>query len=136
MSANKTNRPTGPRLPLIEPYKDERGSIQSLVSMEEPAMGSAVWITSKKGSIRGNHYHKKDWHYCYVVSGSIEYHHRPVNSPQTPERLLIKAGEMFYTPPMIEHAMLFPEETVFLTLGGGARTPEAYEEDLVRVRLI
>ena len=93
-------------------------------------------IESKKGSIRANHYHLKDWHYCYVISGCIEYYERKVGDNSKPIKNKIKAGEMFYTPPMVEHAMLFPEDTVFLTLAGGTRTEKDYESDLVRVKLI
>ena len=97
------------------------------------AMKSAVWITSKKGSVRANHYHKSDWHFCYVVSGSIEYYHRPHGSGQEPEMVLVNKGELFFTPPMVDHAMVFPEDTVFLTLGRNSRRQEVYEADVERI---
>lgn len=125
-----------PIVPLKQPFRDERGVIQSLVSLSKPEIQSAVLIESKKGSVRANHYHKTDWHYCYVISGSIEYYSRPVGSNQDPKKTLIKTGQVFYTPAMIEHAMVFPEDTVFLTLGGDTRLPEDYEADLVRVKLV
>ena len=125
-----------PILPLKKPYSDDRGIIQTLVSLNESQMRSAVLIESKKGSLRANHYHKVDWHYCYIISGSIEYYYRPTNSDKEPIRILINAGQVFYTPPMVEHAMVFPEDTIFLTLGGGTRLHEDYENDLVRVNLV
>ena len=125
-----------PILPLKKPYSDDRGIIQTLVSLNESQMRSAVLIESKKGSLRANHYHKVDWHYCYIISGSIEYYYRPTNSDKEPIRILINAGQVFYTPPMVEHAMVFPEDTIFLTLGGGTRIHEDYENDLVRVNLV
>lgn len=125
-----------PILPLDAAISDERGGIQPLLSFPEAKIGSAVMITSKKGSVRANHYHKKDWHYCYVVSGAIDYFERPVGNSEEPECTRIKAGQVFYTPPMVEHAMVFVEDTVFLTLGGGTRTSEDYEEDLIRVNLV
>ena len=125
-----------PILPLKKPYTDDRGIIQNLVSLNESQMRSAVLIESKKGSLRANHYHKVDWHYCYIISGSIEYYYRPTNSDKEPIKILINAGQVFYTPPMVEHAMVFPEDTIFLTLGGGTRIHEDYENDLVRVNLV
>ena len=125
-----------PILPLKKPYRDDRGIIQNLVSLNESQMRSAVLIESKKGSLRANHYHKVDWHYCYIISGSIEYYYRPTNSDKEPIKILINAGQVFYTPPMVEHAMVFPEDTIFLTLGGGTRIHEDYENDLVRVNLV
>ena len=125
-----------PILPLKKPYIDNRGTIQNLVSLNETQIHSAVLIESKKGSIRANHYHKVDWHYCYIISGSIEYYYRPTNSDKEPIKILINTGQVFYTPPMVEHAMVFPEDTIFLTLGGGTRIHEDYENDLVRVNLV
>ena len=125
-----------PILPLEKPYIDNRGIIQNLISLNKSRMRSAVLIESKKGSIRANHYHKVDWHYCYIISGSIEYYYRPTNSDKEPIKILIIAGQVFYTPPMVEHAMVFPEDTIFLTLGGGTRLHEDYENDLVRVNLV
>jgi hypothetical protein len=37
---------------------------------------------------------------------------------------------------MVEHAMVFPEDTTFLTLSYNKRDQKAYEEDLVRVELV
>jgi len=125
-----------PILKLKKPFRDDRGIIQNLVSLNKSQIRSAVLIESKKGSLRANHYHKVDWHYCYIISGSIEYYYRPVNSDQEPMKLLIKTGQVFYTPPMVEHAMVFPEDTIFLTLGGGTRLHEDYEDDLVRVKIV
>ena len=115
---------------LTEKFEDDRGEIVPLVDL---AMKSAVWITSKKGSVRANHYHKSDWHFCYVVSGSIEYYHRPHGSGQEPEMVLVNKGELFFTPPMVDHAMVFPEDTVFLTLGRNSRRQEVYEADVERI---
>ncbi len=122
-----------PLIDMLPPYEDERGAIYPLVDAK---MESAVLITSKKGTIRANHYHKTDWHYCYVLEGSIDYYHRPHGSDEEPECITVKKGEMMYTPPMVDHAMKFPEDTVFLTLGGNPRDQETYEADVVRVDLV
>lgn len=116
-----------------KPFIDERGVIQPIIDVD---MKSAVLITSKKGSIRANHYHKTDWHYCTILEGSIRYYWRNVGDSNKPSNLLIKKNETFYTPPMVEHAMFFEEDTLFLTLGGNSRKQISYEEDLVRVNLI
>ena len=125
--------PSEPLVALERPFVDARGAIQPLLERE---MRSALLISSKAGTVRANHYHKSDWHYCYVVSGSIEYYHRPVGSTAEPEKLVVRAGEMFFSPAMVEHAMVFPEDTVFLTLSRNPRDQEAYEGDLVRTKLI
>ncbi len=120
-------------VPLEKPFVDDRGAIQPLV---DKMMRSAVMIESKKGSLRANHYHKTDWHYCYVISGCIEYYHRPTGSEDEPEMLLVKTGQMMFTPPMIDHGMKFPEDTVFLTLSRNPRDQATYEADVVRVNML
>ena len=115
---------------LTAPFADARGSIQPLV---DAAMESCVLISSRKGAVRANHYHRTDWHYCYVLSGSIEYHHRPQGSKAKPKVEVFRTGDMFFTPPMVEHAMVFPEDSAFLTFGRNSRAQEVYEADVVRV---
>jgi quercetin dioxygenase-like cupin family protein len=112
---------------------DERGAIQPLV---ERVMKSALVISSKEGAVRGNHYHNTDWHYCYVVSGTMYYFHRGTGSLSKPEKVIVKAGSMVFTPPMVDHAMKFPEDTVFLCLSRNERDQTAYEKDVIRVELL
>ena len=118
---------------LEKPFVDSRGKIQPLVDL---MMKSAVLIESKAGSLRANHYHKTDWHYCYVVSGEIEYLHRPTGTDDPPQIIHVKQGEMVFTPPMVDHGMKFPEDTVFLTLSRNPRDQASYEADVVRVEFV
>ena len=61
MSNNKTNEkiilPKEVQIELEKPFVDERGEIQPLVDLP---MKSCVLISSKKNTIRANHYHKTD----------------------------------------------------------------------------
>lgn len=125
--------PTGVVVPLEAPFADARGAIQPLVDAD---MKSCVLITSRKGTVRANHYHQTDWHYCYVLSGAIEYHHRPHGSDAAPEVVRIEAGEMFFTPPLVDHAMVFVEDTVFLAFGRNSRRQEVYEADVKRIDMV
>jgi quercetin dioxygenase-like cupin family protein len=120
-------------VPLDSPFQDMRGDIQNLVLR---SMGSTAVITSKAGSIRANHRHKTDWHYSYVLSGSIKYYYRPADNKEEPKFVWVKAGQMFFTPPMVDHTMVFPEDTVFITMAKNSRTHENHEADLIRVKMI
>ena len=115
---------------LPSPFDDARGSIQPLVDMD---MKSSVLISSNTGSVRANHYHKTDWHYCYVLYGEIIYYHRPHGSKQKPEEVIVKENQMFFTPPMVEHAMVFTKQTKFITWGRNSRVQEVYEADVFRI---
>ena len=112
---------------------DVRGAIVNLV---DAPFGSAAVISSVKGSVRGNHYHKTDYHYCWLQSGALVYYHRPVGDPSPPSQWTIEPGDIFYTPPMYEHAMRFTEDSVFFVFARNNREMENYEADTVRVALI
>ena len=129
----KATWPTEPLVELEKPFVDVRGAIHPLV---DRLMKSAVLIESKAGTLRANHYHKTDWHYCYVISGCIEYYHRPTGSDEEPECVVARAGEMVFTPPMVDHGMVFPEDTVFLTLSRNPRDQATYEADVVRIEML
>ena len=118
---------------LPSSFDDERGSIQPLVDMK---MKSSVLITSNEGAVRANHYHKTDWHYCYVLYGEIIYYYRPHGIKEEPKKVIVKEGELFFTPPMIEHAMVFEKKTKFITWGRNSRVQEVYESDVYRVPAI
>jgi mannose-6-phosphate isomerase-like protein (cupin superfamily) len=70
----------------------------------------------------------------YVVSGSMKYHHGP--QAVASAMLLVRQGEMVFTPPLVEHAVEFPEDTVFINITGKTREQKSYEDDLVRVELL
>jgi len=119
-----------PEVELPSGIHEERGLIQVLIHEHK---GSVVVIDTVPKVQRANHYHKDDYHYAYIVKGSIVYYERPVGSRLIPTKYKFKAGQMFYTGPMIEHSMYFDEPTVFIAMGGKTRTREEYEEDLVRL---
>jgi len=118
---------------LPEPHIDARGSIQPLVDDD---IKSAQLISSRAGSVRANHYHLTDYHYMYVLTGAFDYYYRPTGSAAAPKCVRVRAGEMVFTPPMVEHAVRYLEDTTFVNFSGRKRDQGSYETDLVRVRLI
>ena len=126
--------PAQVRVPLTEPLRDERGEIIKL--LEGVAVDSVLLINSKKGTVRGNHYHQHDSHYRYVIRGKLEYFWRPAGDTTPPQRIVVSAGQMFYSPPMTEHAMRFLEDATFLAFTTRPRDRQSYEEDTVRVKLV
>lgn len=93
--------------------EDERGFIQNLVFTD---MQSAAIISSKKGSVRSEHFHKTGFHYLYVISGEMQYFERPLNGMFPEQDLIVKAGGMVYTGPEIVHKTVFLQDTVLLSL--------------------
>jgi len=125
--------PTGPIVSLPAPFEDARGSIQTLV---DGGVQSVQVITSKAGSVRANHYHRSDSHFMYVVKGTMKYFHRRAGDTGAPTWVLVQEGQMVFTPPLVEHAVEFLEDSVFLNITGKPRDQASYEGDLVRVELL
>jgi hypothetical protein len=123
----------GVRAEMIPPYTDDRGSLQTLINC---TIENVALITSKKGTIRSNHYHKTDWHYMYMVTGSADYYYRPTGSPEPPKKILFKQGDLVYTGAMEDHATVFLEDSVLLAMSGHPRDQATYESDVVRIELV
>lgn len=121
----------------IKPFFiDDRGEMSKLID-GEAKITSVLFITCKKGAIRANHYHKKDTHYSYLVSGKMQYTWKDVNSKNGKKNsIVVYAGEIIYTPSMTAHAMKFLENSVFIALATEPRDQEDYEEDTIKVDLI
>jgi quercetin dioxygenase-like cupin family protein len=118
-------------------FVDERGAITRLLDDERTSIKSILLITAKAGTVRANHYHKTDSHYCYMLSGRMQYFEEPVGIENVSrESVIVESGDMVYTPPMAAHAMRFIEDSVFLAFSTRSREQELYEEDTVRVTLI
>jgi hypothetical protein len=130
---DKGTYPEQVAVPLDQPFVNENGEISNLL-LER--FTSCAVIRSNRGAVRANHYHKTDWHYSYVHTGVVWYYWRPVGSKVPPQHQRFPAGTMFFTPPLVEHAMFFPEETTFFTFAKNIRDQEHHESDVVRVALI
>jgi hypothetical protein len=50
-----------------------------------------------------------------------------------PEPVRYVENQMFYTPPMVEHLLEFPEDTVMVSISRRPRDPVSHESDVVRV---
>jgi len=113
---------------------DERGKIEQI---DAGGAMSILRITSKKGSVRANHYHQQDYHFCYLESGKIRYVEREGGDESAPlKEWMIEPGQVFYTKPMIAHAMEFVEDSVFYPYTPRSGDSKEYENDVIRVELI
>ena len=103
---------------LKDKFADNRGFIQPLCDLN---MKSASLIYTKPGQWRANHYHKKDWHFIYVIKGEFEYYFRKTNSNEKINKKIVSEGELLFTGPMIDHAMLYTKETEILVMSKNPR---------------
>lgn len=115
---------------LKERFGDNRGFIQPLCDLN---MKSASLIYTKADQWRANHYHKTDWHFIYVIKGEFEYYFRKTNSNEDTKKKIVTEGQLLFTGPMIDHAMLYTKETEILVVSKNPRDQKTYEEDTVRI---
>ena len=72
-------------------FTDVRGAITKILD-NGTAIKSILLITSQAGAVRANHYHKKDSHYAYLLSGKMEYTEKPVSGGEM-QTVILKAGD-------------------------------------------
>jgi len=117
-------------LKLNNRISDKRGFIQPLSDFD---MKSASIIYTKKKQWRANHYHKKDWHFIYVIKGVFEYYFRNTGSNEKIKKKIVNEGQLLFTGNMIDHAMFYMVETEILVLSKNPRDQKTYEQDTVRI---
>lgn len=117
-------------------FKDERGYISRIVDTDEYPLRAVLYITSKKGTVRGNHLHKKDAHFVYCLSGRFKYSEKDL-SEKNPRKqsVILKPGDVVLSRPGVAHSMEFLEDTVFLAFTTEKREQEKYEADIQRVKI-
>ncbi len=118
-------------------FVDDRGGIARIVDQDKFSIRAVLRITSKKGSVRSNHYHKNDYHYIYVESGKCEYSEKPVNNPNAKiATVVMDPGDLVLTKPGIIHAVKFLEDTVLYAFTTEKRKQDKYEKDTKRIEII
>lgn len=116
-------------------FTDARGAITNLLD-ESIVIKSILLTSSVSGAVRANHYHKKDAHYVYLLSGLMEWRERMIGDGGDGTAEILRPGDMVFTPPMTEHASRALEDSIFLAFATEPRSHEEYEADTVRVSLI
>lgn len=116
-------------------FTDQRGEIRKILEID-PTIKTALLITSRKGAVRANHFHKHDTHYTFLLSGKFDYLEKGLGMVDQLETAIILPGDLVITPPNKMHAMKFKEDSVMLVFSTEARDQASYEEDTVRVKLV
>lgn len=126
--------PSTPRPALCELPVDDHAKAAGIVNIKHGGIGGTVSILKcQPDTVRARHLHREDSHWCFVLRGMVEYYERAPGSTEKPEPQLFHEGELFFTPPLREHAMYFPIYTELLSLSAKTRTHEEHEADVVRV---
>jgi quercetin dioxygenase-like cupin family protein len=111
-------------------FEDERGKITDI--LENEIIEHVTFISSKKGAVRGDHYHKESLQYTFVLKGSLKLlTQMPREGIQTK---VVKSGDLIFTPSMEKHALIALEDSEVLVLTRGPRGGRNYEKDTYRLR--
>jgi dTDP-4-dehydrorhamnose 3,5-epimerase-like enzyme/2-polyprenyl-3-methyl-5-hydroxy-6-metoxy-1,4-benzoquinol methylase len=110
-----------------DPFIDDRGAILNYYL--ENKVNQVGLIDSKKGTVRGNHYHPEQLQTCILVKGSyISVTKNLKDDNAVIESRLVKEGEISIIKPNIAHTMVFIEDSVFINLVDGEREHQNYGE--------
>ena len=116
-------------------FADERGEITDIFHLID--VNSACLITNTPGAIRANHYHKQTTQFTYILSGSIDYYSKPVDSDEPAQKFEAKGGDFIISAPNEIHALRAgPAGCIFMAFAEGPRGGEEYESDTFRVESI
>lgn len=117
----------------IEPaFVDDRGSIWDLITNEK--IDHAGMLVSKKGSIRGKHYHKEQKQYTLVLNGRIKIVTKDMSKKNSKiEKFELKEMEMVLFPPFYYHSLEAMEDSRCLIFTSKSRAGTGYEDDTYRI---
>ena len=106
-------------------FIDERGKISNH-ELTEP-INLIGLITSKKGTIRANHYHPQQEQKCLFTKGQIIEIFQDILNPNSPKiTQVVNEGQMSIIKPNVAHTMVFTKDTTFLNLVRGERDHDNY----------
>ena len=89
-------------------------------------------INSKKGVLRGDHYHKKSIQYSYILSGKFEVLIADSKTPDKVEKIILNAGELIKINPFVVHTFKALENSDMIDMISQSREGGNYEEDVVK----
>lgn len=113
-------------------FTDDRGTITDIFHLVD--MNSACLITNTPGAVRANHYHKQTTQFTYILSGSLDYYSKPVDSAEPANVITAGAGDFIISEPNEIHAWRTgPEGCTLIAFARGPRGGEDYENDTFRV---
>lgn len=92
---------------------DERGSLIGLINF-------GTWeeiniITSKKGALRGNHFHKYTSEIFIILEGEIEVSVNKIGKKDI-EKYLVKKGDVFLIKPMVNHVFEVKKDSKWINV--------------------
>lgn len=115
-------------------FVDERGFISRILDNEQINVKNILYIKRKKGSRGADHFHKKDKHIIFVLSGKIKYSEKNIKIKFSKiDSVILNPMDMVLSENNIAHSTIFLEDTIFIAISSQERNQKDYEKDTVRV---
>ena len=115
-------------------FEDERGSIWDYLTDED--IHHVGFLKSKKGAVRGKHFHKEQKQYTLVTKGKIRVLGKDLskNNSQIETQELEKM-DMVLFPPLYYHSIeAIEDDAECLVFTSKSRKGTGYEEDTFRIQ--
>ncbi|MGI0009822.1 MAG: WxcM-like domain-containing protein [Nitrosopumilaceae archaeon] len=113
-------------------FIDERGSIWDLLTNDN--IHHIGLLISKKGSIRGKHYHKKQKQYTLVLNGKVRIAVKDLLQTNSKLEIIdLQKMEMILLPPFHYHSIEALEDSECLIFTSKSRVGGGYENDTFRI---
>lgn len=77
-------------------------------------------ITCRKGAVRGNHFHKAETQYLYVLSGTFRSVTKDVNTEEY-HAAIVKPGHLITTPAFVAHKLVALSNGVLVQISTAPR---------------
>lgn len=120
------------KIKLKPAFVDERGSILDIVN--DDTIHHAGYLTCKKNSVRGKHFHKEQKQYTILLHGKMRIILKNLLDPDAKlEKIELDEMEMLLIPSFHYHSLEAITDCECLILTSKSRTSEGYEEDTIRV---
>jgi dTDP-4-dehydrorhamnose 3,5-epimerase-like enzyme len=112
-------------------FSDERGDIVDIFVSRPFEHG--VLIRSKKGAVRGNHYHQESLQCDLVITGRMAVFSRKSGSEEIEERVVGPNDWTEWEKGEAHEFVALDDEVVFMSFVSGVRGGDSYERDTHRL---
>jgi oxalate decarboxylase/phosphoglucose isomerase-like protein (cupin superfamily) len=110
-------------------FEDDRGAIKDVL-VREPIDAITI-IRSKKGVVRGNHYHKDTTQWVYVQSGQLQSLTQKENELVVEQ--IVNPGDLIVAESWEKHTLVAIQDSEFFVFTRGPRGGDSYENDTFRL---
>ena len=115
-------------------FNDKRGSITDIFYNKK--FKHVSLILSKKNSIRGNNYFKKNTQFIYNLTSEFEYFYKKFDSSNRLKKVIVKKGWVVITPPKEAHAIKFKKENKLFEFSTYTLKKKKKLKDSVKLKIL